>query len=351
MDKPERSVYTADDFLSWREAQSLDLTPKFQRRSVWTHGARSYLIDTLLRGLPVPPIYLRVTQNTERKRAVREVVDGQQRLNALLWYIDGKYALSRTLPGVWAGKSFDALPGNLRDRIREYGFICEVLHGLSDEEVLEIFARLNTYSVKLNAQELRNGKFFGLFKQSAYSLALEHIEFWRRNRIFSESDITRMLEVELTSELIIAQMAGLQDKKASIARFYAANDEEFPARSTVEKGFRATIDEISDAFGDTLGPTSFKRVPLFYTLFTVIYHHRFGLPGIDHPSPRKRLNAAEQLGLRTAVDGLDDAVRLNVEDRDSIPIALAQFVDASLRQTDNIGPRRLRFDTLYQSAF
>jgi len=45
---------------------------------------------------------IRVVQGTERNRAVREVVDGQQRINALLWYIDGSYPLSRTL--------FDAAP-------------------------------------------------------------------------------------------------------------------------------------------------------------------------------------------------------------------------------------------------
>lgn len=36
MIKPERSVYTAQDFLHWRAANSLELTPKFQRRGVWS---------------------------------------------------------------------------------------------------------------------------------------------------------------------------------------------------------------------------------------------------------------------------------------------------------------------------
>ena len=91
--------------------------------------------------------------------------------------------------------------------------MCLMFGDISDGEVLETFARLNTYAVKLNAQELRNGRFFGLFKQSAYTLAFEHVEFWRRNGIFSERNIARMLEVELTSELLIALLDGLQDKK------------------------------------------------------------------------------------------------------------------------------------------
>jgi len=50
------------------------------------------------------------------------------------------------------GKEFSELPVEIQDKIRSYSFICEVFQGVSDEEVLSIFARLNTYSVRLNAQ-------------------------------------------------------------------------------------------------------------------------------------------------------------------------------------------------------
>ena len=116
--------------------------------------------------------------------------------------MDGKFALSRSLGQTYAGKRFSQLSDKQQDTIREYSFMCEVFHGLSDSDVLGIFARLNTYSVNLNKQELRNGKYFGYFKQLAYGLAREHIEFWRRHSIFAERAIARMAEVELTSELL-----------------------------------------------------------------------------------------------------------------------------------------------------
>ena len=351
MDKVERNNYTAEDFGAWREAGSLALTPKFQRRSVWTNAARSYLIDTILRGLPVPPIYLRVTQDSKSKRAVREVVDGQQRLNALLWYVDGDYRLSRTLPGPWAGKAYGELSEQEQTSVRQYSFNSEVLYGVSDSEVLEIFARLNTYSIRLNAQELRNGKFFGLFKQSAYSLAFEHVEFWRRSGVFSDAVIARMLEVELTSELMIAGIDGLQDKKASIDRFYARFDDGFPERSEVESQFRATIDEINEALAEVLPRSAFRRVPLFYTLYTAIFHRRFGLPGLELPSPRRRLNENERRGLRSALAELDDALSTRLEETEEVSRPYGSFVEASLRQTDNIAPRRVRLTTLYDLAF
>jgi hypothetical protein len=47
--------YPVVDLLSWHAGKALDLSPKFQRNPVWKIAARSQFVDTLLRGLPVPP--------------------------------------------------------------------------------------------------------------------------------------------------------------------------------------------------------------------------------------------------------------------------------------------------------
>jgi len=123
MQKPERSTYTPLDFLNWREQNGLVLVPKFQRGRVWTTPARSYLIDTMIRGMPIPPIYLRITQSPEKNRIIREVVDGQQRIHAVLDFIDEKYALSRNLAAPYAGRWFSELTEEQRDAIRQFSFI------------------------------------------------------------------------------------------------------------------------------------------------------------------------------------------------------------------------------------
>src|SRR5262245_28141625 len=105
--KTDKATYTPTDFELWRSSDMLVISPKFQRRSVWRLPARSYFIDTLLRGMTVPPIYLRLIQHPEKKKPVREVVDGQQRIRTVLEFIapDG-YRLSKTLKAPWAGKKF-----------------------------------------------------------------------------------------------------------------------------------------------------------------------------------------------------------------------------------------------------
>src|SRR5207247_2556711 len=105
--------------------------------------AKAYLIDTLLRGLPVPPIYLRVRQDKKKSRLVREVIDGQQRISAVIDFVDGKYRLLPSFPTRWASKAFDELEEDDQDAIRTYPFLCEVFHSISDAQVLEVFARLN----------------------------------------------------------------------------------------------------------------------------------------------------------------------------------------------------------------
>jgi hypothetical protein len=349
MVKPDRAVYTPTDFVSWREAKSLVLTPKFQRRGVWKPAARSFFIDTLLRGMPVPPIYIRVTQSADAKRVVREVIDGQQRIASILDFMDGKYRLSKTLSAPWRNQNFESL-GDLRNKLRSYGFSAEVFHDVSDQDILELFARLNLYSVKLNGQELRNGKFFGLFKQSAYSLALEHLEFWRRNRIFTETNIARMLEAELTSELMIASMEGMQDKKKSIDDFYDRFDETFTGQSTTEKRFRAVMDAIGETADGYLADTEFRRAPLFYTLWCVVYHRIYGLPEEAVAVGKRSFGRDERETLRDALVTLSERIAA-ARSGEGVPARFQTFVNACLRQTDNLRPRSVRFVTLYNTAF
>src|SRR6185369_3567088 len=178
-------------------------------------------------------------------------------LSTILEYMNDGFKLTKALDKKWANRRFSELEPEYQNEIRQFSFNCEVFHGVSDGEILEVFARLNTYSVPLNAQELRNGKYFGFFKQSAYRLAPAYVEFWRKHKIFSERGIARMQEVELTSELLIVEIDGLQDKKKSIDRFYATLDDTFPEQKRMESRFAETMDAIEAAVGEALNDTDF----------------------------------------------------------------------------------------------
>jgi len=350
--KTEKAVYTANDFMLWEANGMFDITPKFQRRGVWRTPARSYFIDTLLRDMTVPPLYFRMTQNKTKSKVIREVVDGQQRVMSVLDFIADGFRLSSTLNAQWAGKKFSQLSTGQQQQITSFSFSTEIFKGISDTQVLEVFCRLNMNGVPLNKQELRNGKYFGLFKGSSFGLALTYLEFWRKHKIFSEQSIARMLEVELSSELLIAGHIGMQDKKTTIDKYYQDWESSYPDQEKDEKRFKETLSTISETFAnDDLADSSFHRPPLFYTLYCVIFHHLFGLPGIQRTTPRKRLTTDQRGGLKDAVISLSEQITQSKEPDVEIPIKYKNFVAACQLHTDNILQRKTRFNTLYDEAF
>lgn len=350
MQKPERSAYTTIDLLGWANDERLEISPRFQRRGVWKRPARSFLIDTLILGYPVPPVYVRIVKKPGSSAAIREIVDGQQRVSAVLDFVNGKYSLSNNIESPYVGCFYGDLPTEAKEAIENYSFLCEVFYGVDDREILSVFARLNTHSVRLNAQELRNGKFFGPFKRCAYDLSLSHLTYWRNNRIFTETAIARMQEVELTSELMIALMAGMQDKKKAIDTFYERFDNEFAERGRVETKFRRVIDELSEAVGD-LSKSQFRRTPLFYSLFLTVAHQLYGIPGVNLPRRSSdKLNAGERQRLFDTVTELDDVIE-TARSGGEIKKEYATFVTAALQQTDNIRPRTTRLSVIYGLAF
>ncbi|SUS07608.1 conserved hypothetical protein [uncultured Defluviicoccus sp.] len=182
-------------------------------------------------------------------------------------------------------------------------------------------------------------------------MAFEHIEFWTANGIFSNNSISRMLEVEFTSELLIAQMDGMQDKKKSIDTFYADYDEDFDDRDLHLDRFRTTIGTIAESLGDTLAEGEFSRTPQFYTLFCATYHRLFGLPNFALATPkRKKLNAGESQSLREATQRLSTSISSHKRG-EQVPKSHAAFIAASISQTDNIRPRTDRLKKLYEEAF
>ena len=260
--------------------------------------------------------------------------------------------------------TFDDLTEVERDRLLVAKVFTYQYENLSDAEVLEIFSRLNKYSVALNAQELRNGKFFGQFISTSSDLSHETLEFWRSTRIFTEQAIARMQDIQLVSELLICQMDGLQDKKASIDAYCAWLDEEWgedaPARGaklnssrlrylskdeSIDR-YRRTITAIGDSVGNELRTSAFNRAPLFYTLYSVMYHYLFGLPGFD-VDPAQDLDGEHfTSAFRESLLELSEALNAKGE-ADFVDPQVAQFITASSQQTDNVQPREVRARVLW----
>lgn len=256
----QKTVYKVSDFVGWQRDGMLVLSPSFQRRPVWKPIAKSFLMDTIVRGFPVPVIYIRERVDLDTQRTVREVVDGQQRLRTILSFIApqelpdfnpnrDEFLVRATHNSDVAGKPFARLPAEVRSAVLGYEFSVHILaSGTDDRDILQMFARINSTGIKLNPQELRNAEYFGAFKTSMYRLALEQLERWRDWHIFTEDQIARMKEVELTSDLAINMITGIVAKRQpTINKWYERYDDEFPGEEEVERRFRRVFDDIEDA--------------------------------------------------------------------------------------------------------
>ncbi len=299
--------YSIRDFEEWRERGELVLAPKFQRREVWSPKARSYLIDTILRGKPIPKIYMRQDINPKTRRTTREIVDGQQRLHTVLSFIKDGFKISKAHHEDFGGKYFSGLDRDTQRDVLQYEFVVDLLQDMPNNEVYDLFARINTYSEKLKDQELRNAKWFGEFKSSVYQLAKEFSTFFDINGVFSSKQILRMAEAEFISEMLLAMQEGIRDRtKSIIDGAYKKYDDDFPNRRAHEKHFRETMDITGGILGADLPELEFSSPRLFYPLFCAIFHLKFGMPRIG--TARLSLKIVDYPKLKMALEGVDDLI-------------------------------------------
>jgi hypothetical protein len=204
--------------------KTIDLKAKFQRDIVWSPGAQAYLIDTLLRELPIPEIYLRVVTD-ERGSTTYQVVDGKQRLTAIFKFLDDKLVLQDKYSediGL-GGKKFTDLPVDMRRDLFKYNMSVEELHDATREEIKDMFKRLNRTGAKLNSQELRHAANEGDFIQLAEEMAKD--TYWVKIRMFGTPQIRRMLDIEYVSELLVMVRENrIIDRKKELDKFYADNE-------------------------------------------------------------------------------------------------------------------------------
>ena len=283
----QRTTFKVSDFVTWYKTNTLKLNPDFQRRSVWNSKAKSYLIDTILRGLPIPVIILRDQKtNLDNYLPRKEVVDGQQRLNTVISFIlkdfkkkEDSFIISKTHNESYGGSSFVDLPEEAKQDILDYEFFVHVLPStVTTREILEIFSRMNSTGVNLNAQELRNASYFGEFKTFAFNLANSFYDYWIKWKVFTDFKIARMDEVELINDFLIVAIDGIKRRTPQIVNnYYKEYDDEgsIPNLAIIRARINNIILFINSVFGKDISHSPFRKTPLLYALYTTIYMNEF----------------------------------------------------------------------------
>ena len=338
-------TYSISDFIEWDKNGFLELSPDFQRRSVWTDKAKSYLIDTILRGKPMPKII--ITQRLEGAKNIRVVVDGQQRLRAILGYYNGDFKISKAHNKELSSYTYQTLPKGLDKEFLKYELGVDLLFDTPYEEILDIFARINSYTVKLEPQEIFNAKYLGFFKQTVYSIGFKYVSYFIESGILTKSNVTRMAEAELSADLLVSLIDKVHSNKG-IENYYKTYEDEQGNLEEAENKFDQIMSYIGSIYNPSeLKNTNFSRTQIFYTLFTSIGHLLFKLTGIDENL--KGSISERSLGkIRVALDNFSakyDEIASSI-DEPQHPKDFKEFINASRRGTTDTAARVLRTNFL-----
>lgn len=155
---------------------------RYQRKLVWTVSEKEYLIDSILKGLPIPLILL--AQTTEGKF---EIIDGLQRMNAIVSYIENRFSLdsqyfdveqfSRAKQLGDAGKfeyeSSNLLPADQCANFLDYQLAVTVYPSAGEDVVTDIFGRINSGGKQLSPQEKRQAGMLDGFSEVVRKLSSE----------------------------------------------------------------------------------------------------------------------------------------------------------------------------------
>jgi hypothetical protein len=325
-------AYSINDFVEWERQKQLELNPTFQRRPVWSDKAKSFLMDTIIRGKPIPKFFIRQKINVTTRTSVREVVDGQQRLRTILAFLKDGFTISRSQNAEFGGKRFSQLSEDIQSQLLSYEISVDLLINLPDAEVLDIFSRLNSYAVILNEQEKFNAQYFGPFKILADSIGRKYNDFWTQNTILTSKQILRMAEVNLVADLLIAILEGLKPKKR-IAGAYKIYESNFDFDiNKLENTFDETVGVVAQLFPSGLKGSEFSRPFLFYSLFTAVYHCRYGLKGFTFP--KLPLDTDQEIEIaRNGLERVEELFAVLPADVDALTPSERTFLSNSRRAT------------------
>jgi 5-methylcytosine-specific restriction endonuclease McrA len=170
--KTEPDDLTIQALIDLRQTQMLVVNPEYQRGVVWTQGQKKKLVDSVLRGYPIPLIYLHHIKHSVGKLVSQryEVIDGQQRINALADYHDGAFRLFdpvkdeaearfpdfiKRQPCPWGGKAFAELAEEHQASFLATSLRIVQIETHDSNEARDLFVRLQA-GMPLTSQEKRD---------------------------------------------------------------------------------------------------------------------------------------------------------------------------------------------------
>ena len=217
-------------------ARGLLKFPEYQRDSVWSFGKRALLVDSMLRGLIVPPVFL------AKEGSGFLVIDGRQRLEAMAGFYAGDFTVS--IDGVRF--SYTQLPPVLRSRFLGYLQGVVTIHEATDDELRELFLRLQM-GMPLTAGEKLNITRGDVRK---LVLAVRDHPFLQESSIYKRRNLAFTLAAQMVTASVTRSRTGefCRLQLPDLNRFLSEN-RDLAQSSGDGKRILSTLSTLQRAFG------------------------------------------------------------------------------------------------------
>ncbi len=330
--------FTVVDYCQSMIRKEIIVNRDYQRsEKVWPLAARSFLIETILLGYPMPKLYLYQVTDLKSRKTIKHIVDGQQRSYTILDFYQNKFQLSRTseLEDL-KGKRFDDLPTEYQQKFIDYAIPVDLFVSATDDEIREVFRRMNSYTVPLNAEEKRHSQWQGEFKWFIYKLSKKYDQTFINIGVFNDKQLIRMSDAKMFSEISHAFLKGITTTTSpNLDKLYKDYDDDFPKAKNIEKRIAQAISTIL-TWGE-LHNTALMKPHLFYALVLAVSHIQDPVEDfLDKYLPEGHgIHDNAQTNLSILADAL--------ENEENAPKKFQDFIQASARTTNDVKRRIVIF--------
>ena len=282
------SHLTISDIINMLDRREMVINPNYQRNSgLWSLSAKSYFIDTILEQYTFPSIYIRQNLDPQKKIPIKEIVDGQQRISTIREFIRGELRLNKSSKR-FVNMKYGDLSEEEKYQFSLYQVPLNLITLASDEDILELFRRINTFTTTLLPAEKRHASYQGKFKWFVNELTEKYSRVLLEYGVLTQKQILRMQDGELIVELCILLDKGMTNKSnAEFDKIYLKYNEEFPNENEWNSIFDDYFKYLQSHF-TALASTSLMKSYNFHSLFAAMVCLKYG------PLP-----LSEQLGIET----------------------------------------------------
>ncbi|MFI5352606.1 MAG: DUF262 domain-containing protein [Candidatus Binatales bacterium] len=335
---------TVADYCAAMKRGEIVVNRDYQRSDkVWPESARSYLIETAVLHYPMPKLYLRQIVDPRSRKTIKEIVDGQQRSTAIQDFYEGHLRLSEDLENDdLRGKVYSDLDEADQSKFLSFAIGLDLLIGATHEEVVEVFRRMNSYTVPLNAEEQRHAYYQGQFKWFVNRLTSQFSRVFLDAGVFTEKQLVRMADAKLLTELCDAIVNDIRTtNKTILDHLYKERNSSFPEEKDLTKRIVEAVSQLGA--WKAIHKTVLMKSYVIYSLLLAITHVRKPVPQFQRIFRSTGAGKLDEQLVSRNLSSLADALENDGNDR------YQEFVDACSSKTNVREQRARRFRILCEA--